>query len=136
MGLKIEHLAGDGGDYPLIRIYGRDPAAVGGLIAGIKSLSSSAPAALHTINGMEAVNCSLSAVISERDPGGIRSNGNDNSFTWVLSEQRRRAVLGLLDPFGAPSPYEAFQWLSGPQAPGDADGGIGLVITTDELGRW
>ncbi len=137
MGLKIEYLTGDGEDYPLIRIFGRDPAAVGHLIAGIKEQSpDGSPKALHMINGISALNCLLSVVISEREAGGVHANGKDNAFLWILSNQRRKVVAGLLAPFEAPSPLDAFQWLSGPRATGDAGRGVGLVITTDDLGRW
>ena len=137
MGLKIEYLTGDGDEYPLIRIFGRDVAAVGRLIAAIKGLSASGlPEVLHTIDGIETLNCSLSAAISERETGGVRPNGKDNAFLWVLSDRRRRAILDLLGPFEVSSPRDIFQWLSGSRASGDADGGVGLVITTDDLGRW
>lgn len=137
MGLKIEYLTGDGGDYPLIRIFGQDAEAVGRLIAAIGGLSlGGPPVSLNEVSGIESVNCSLKTVVSAGGTDEVRPDGKSEAFLWTISEDSRETVLGLLEPFRTASPHDTFQWLSGPRTPGDTGRGIGLVISTDDLGRW
>jgi hypothetical protein len=138
MALRIEYLAGDGTGGPLIRIFGSDPVAVGALISAIRALNvEAAPSAQIPAEHFVGVNCSLSLAMSARGRTGVHPARPDSAFLWTMSESERRNVIGLLQPFLVPTLQSGFQWLSGPEAGLEtAENGTGLLITTDEFGRW
>lgn len=137
MALRLEYLEGDGGDYPLVRIFGRDPQAVAAIIDIIAGLSvvCSDPVRLP-VKYFEQSSCALSVVLS-KSRTEVRKQPGSRDFVWAISEHEQAQAMELLEPFLTAEMQDRFQWLCEPQSGlGATEGKVALVITTNEQGRW
>lgn len=137
MALKLDCLEGDGGDYPLVRMFGRDPQAIAAIIDVIDGLTVevSQPVQLPGVEIGQA-NWTFGVVLS-KGPTALRRLAGGRGFVWSIAEEDRAQIIGLLEPFLVSEAHDRFQWLCEPQAGARAsDDRINFVLTTSELGRW
>lgn len=137
MSLKLDYLddADDGG--PLIRIFGRDEAAMRRFIDAMEHLQAEGPMlTLGPEHGITPVNCELSVVHRARERASLRELTPRRRFLWTLDEWKYDNVVGLLEPFRELSLYDAYQWLEDDRGV-DADGRpLSILLSASESGTW
>jgi hypothetical protein len=122
----IEYLESGSDDCPLIRIFGEGPQAVETLAMQLQAFGEES----GTIDGFHLT------IVKTAEKSKAQSEGTAGSVVWRLPAASVLEVAELLASLGN-TKCSGYQWVSGKEARGClGHAGIGIVVTTDSLGRW
>ena len=135
MALKIEYLENGSEDCPLIRIYGRDPAAVCKLKTAMERLRDGVEQSIEAgkLEGFESAgDISLTMRVSAGSEG-LKQIGR--RFEWFLEAGSWGAAAALLEPFLERQEFHSHQWLCGAQATSGLNAGH-ISVLLSASGGW
>jgi hypothetical protein len=135
----IEYLESGSDDCPLIRIFGEGPQAVETLAMQLQAFGEESGTNLLEVEklpGMISIDGFHLTIVKTAEKSKAQSEGTAGSVVWRLPAASVLEVAELLASLGN-TKCSGYQWVSGKEARGClGHAGIGIVVTTDSLGRW